>query len=141
MNFFTKLVTAILLISMTQVSIAAKELGEICFAGTFQNTGECVISIEATQHIKYISLNGLSQCKVTEDYNGIVLGNSYIYNDVVFYGAIDVFSSTDLSSKSLTFEVNLNTQRVQFKELGGRDVCSPVQDCESMIDFDIIECP
>ncbi len=140
-----------LLSSIAQMTYAADELGEICFSGSFKNTGECFISIEVTQHIKYFSLNGLSQCDVIEGkewlaqaYSGITHGNGYIDEESIFNGALDVFSPTnsDLIPKSLIFWVDLETQAVQFKATtDGTDFCSPFQNCESLIDFDIIQCP
>lgn len=151
MKNLINILTAALLLITAQISIAADELGEYCFAGSFHNTGECIISVEVTQHNKYFSLNGLSHCeaiegkeKLSDPYIGIAHGNGYIDNQAIFNGALDVFTSanSDLTPKSLFFWVDLNTQKVEFKATtDGKDICNPFNNCDSMISFDRVACP
>ena len=151
MKIVINILTTALLMTTAQTLFAADELREYCFAGSFQNTGECLISVEATQHNKYFSLNGLSHCEViagkewlSEAYIGIAHGSGYIDENSIFNGALDVFTAanSDLTPKSLFFWVDLKTQNVEFKATtDGKDICNPFNNCDSMLKFDIVECP
>lgn len=151
MKVFISILSAALLMTTVQISSAADEFGEYCFAGSFQNTGECLISVEVTKHNKYFSLNGVSHCEVIEGkewlsdvYIGIAHGSGYIDENTIFNGALDVFTSanSDLTPKSLFFWVDLKTQKVEFKATtDGKDICNPFNNCDSMLDFDIVKCP
>ena len=125
-NYIKKIIFIIALLSVTQVGFAADELGEFCFSGAFENTGRCIISIEATQHGKYFSLNGFSDCDVIDHdlwfrdiYSGIAFGSGYIKDGRYFHAALRISSSTNNSATTpnaiVLFEYDLQTSAVKFK--------------------------
>ncbi|NOQ13931.1 MAG: hypothetical protein GQ583_05545 [Methyloprofundus sp.] len=146
------------IISVVSVSVliatfasAADELGEFCYSGAFQNTGDCFISIEATQHGKYFSLNGLSQCDVIEGkewfsdvYSGIAYGSGHIKkDDNVFNGAMRVSSPTnsDMTPKTILFEINLDNLEVKFKAASDDSaLCADGNDCILEYEFSSVDC-
>lgn len=142
------LMTLLTLASAAPVSIAAVELGEFCFAGSFQNTGDCFISIEATQHGQYYSLNGLSQCDLMEGkewfedaYSGIAFGSGYVRDSQYFNAALRIASPTnsDMTPKAVLFEINLQTAAVEFTAAtDDKKTCIDETDC--LYDFSIVEC-
>jgi len=135
---------------VAQFASAADELGEFCYSGSFQNTGDCFISIEATQHGKYYSLNGLSQCAVIEGkewfsdvYSGIAYGSGHITEDSFFKGAMSVSSPTnsDMTPKTILFEINLENLEVQFKAASDDSaLCADGNDCILEYEFSSVDC-
>ncbi|WP_161624009.1 hypothetical protein [Methylohalobius crimeensis] len=146
-NFFP----IIALTLSSQALFAANELGEFCFSGTFQNTGNCLISIEATQHNKYYSLNGSSECEIVEGkewfaelYSGIAYGSGYLKDAKNFNGALRISSPTnsDMTPKTVLFEFNIDTQTVAFKASSeDNNFCSGEDDCILDYDFIFVNCP
>lgn len=150
MNTYIKKMMGILSLALfPQLVSGADELGEFCYSGAFQNTGDCYISIEATQHGKYYSLNGLSQCAVIEGkewfsdtYSGIAYGAGYVQGNL-FNGAMSLSSPTnsDMTPKTLLFVINLDNLEVNFKA-GADDkaLCVDGDDCILEYEFSSVDC-
>lgn len=145
-----KIIGIISLVIVVQLASAADEQGEFCYSGAFQNTGDCFISIEATQHGKYFSLNGLSLCEVIEGkewfsdvYSGIASGSGYIIDGHFFNGAMNISSPTnsDMTPKTILFEINLDNLEVQFKAASDdNELCADGNDCILEYEFSSVDC-
>ena len=128
---------------------AADEIGEFCYSGAFQNTGDCFISIEATQHGKYYSLNGYSECEVIEGkewfsdvYSGIAYGSGHIEGNL-FNGAMSISSPTnsDMTPKTILFAINLDNLEVNFKAASDDSaLCADGNDCILEYEFFSVDC-
>ncbi|MHA2217854.1 MAG: hypothetical protein ACXACY_18115, partial [Candidatus Hodarchaeales archaeon] len=85
-----KLAILVLTLLLSSTAYGATELGEFCFSGSFFKEGNCNISLELTQHTKYYSINGIVDCDIqTNDdgISGIATGSGYI-NGNTFIGSL-----------------------------------------------------
>lgn len=150
-NYIKTMIYFTFLFAAAQVSFAANELSEFCFAGSLQNTGDCIISIEATQHGKYYSLNGLSQCELIDDkqwfndpYTGIAFGSGYIKDGRYFEAGLRISSSvnnSDMTSKIVLFEIDLQTMATKFRTAADdNESCPDGNDCILEYDFSVVSC-
>jgi hypothetical protein len=130
--------TAVLLLtlSLSGAAYGATELGEFCFSGSFFKEGNCNISLELTGHTKYYSMNGIVDCDVkTNDdgISGVATGSGYIDGNT-FIGSLIIphqwgqvgVSLSQVSTNSMTIEVNLSNLNAVFrKTTSSNEVCGP----------------
>jgi hypothetical protein len=147
---------AILLLTLSIASTAygATELGEFCFSGTFFKEGNCNISLEVTRHTKYYSINGIVDCDIqTNDdgISGIATGSGYIDGNI-FIGSLIIphewgqvgVPFSEIATHSMTFEVNLSDlTAIVRKQTSSTEVCGPVflPICIEEAAFALTECP
>ena len=124
----------ILLFSCT--ANGATELGEYCFSGAFFKEGNCNISLDVTKHTKYYSINGLVDCDIqTNDdgISGVASGSGYMDGNL-FIGSLTIphewgqvgVSFSEIATNNMTFEVNLSNLNAIFrKQTVSTEVCGP----------------
>lgn len=150
-----KLTILLLTLSLAHSAYGAVEMGEYCFSGAFFKEGDCHISLDVTQHTKYYSLNGVVDCQVkTNDdgISGIASGSGYIEGGLFIgsliiphpWGQIGVRFS-EIAAHGMTFEVNLSDLSAVFrKETTSPDVCEGslfLAICIEEAAFTLTECP
>jgi hypothetical protein len=149
-----KLAILVLTLLLSSTAYGATELGEFCFSGSFFKEGNCNISLELTQHTKYYSINGIVDCDIqTNDdgISGIATGSGYI-NGNTFIGSLIIphefgqigVPFSEIATHSMTFQVNLsNLTAIVRKKTSSTEVCGPVflPICIEEAVFTLTECP
>jgi hypothetical protein len=132
-----RLSTLVFVLALSCAAYGAIELGEFCFSGSFFQEGNCIIRLEATQHINMYSVNGRIACdnqNNSDGISGIASGTGHV-NGNIFTGILVIprefgevgVPFSEIETRSMTFKVNLSDQTATFrKRTESSEYCGPV---------------